>query len=145
MLITVIRRLLSPQLKQPPNRIRPLWLAGWPYVTAALLIGPFLPCGVSRDPGNIETVSICLQCLAGRRNLLPSFGIPFPWTLETVLPYPVFAANLKPSFIKSSFSASLVPHPSPKLTNSDSAGQLPTLCALQIHLLAYLLNDGKWG
>jgi len=40
--------------------------------------------------------------------------------------------------LQSSFSASLVPHPT-QPSASDSAGQSPTFCTLQIHLLTYLL------
>jgi len=43
----------------------------------------------------------------------PSFGIPFPWTFETVLPYPVFAANLKPSFTKQLFGLFSAPSQPP--------------------------------
>ena len=44
----------------------------------------------------------------------PSFGTLFPWTFETVLPYPVFATNLKPSFTKQLFGLLSAPsHPQP--------------------------------
>jgi len=45
--------------------------------------------------------------------------------------------------LQSSFSASLVPIP-PQPSASYSAGQSPTLCTLQIHLLTYLPNDSNF-
>jgi len=68
----------------------------------------------------------------------PVVKIPFPWIFETVLSYPVFAANSKPSFTKQLFSLLIAPsHPSP-------APQIRTVnrrhCALYkfIYLLTYL-------
>ena len=48
----------------------------------------------------LSPVSAQVSGLAVFLWLLPSFGIPFPWIFETVPLYPVFAANLKPSFTK---------------------------------------------
>jgi len=70
-----------------------------------------------------------------------SIAAPIIWNslvliFETVLPYPVFASNLKP-FTGQLFGLLSAPcHPQP--STSDSACQSPTLCALQIHLLTYL-------
>ena len=73
--------------------------------------------------------------------IIYSFGIPFPWIFETVLPYPVFAANLKPSLTNQLFGllsapSHLSPAPQIRLANRRH-------CALYkfFYLLTYLLTQ----
>ena len=63
----------------------------------------------------------------------------FPWISYSKQFYHILL-SLKPSFTKQLFG-SLVPHPTPPHpSTSASAGQWPTLCALQIHFLTYLIT-----
>ena len=83
-------------------------------------------------------VSTHVLGLAVFLQLLLSFGIPFPWIFETVLPYPVFAANLKPSFTKQLFGLLSAPShlsPAPQIRPVNRRH-----CALYkfIYLLNYL-------
>jgi len=68
-----------------------------------------------------------------------SYHLEFPSLGYSKQFYHILFSPPTQNLLQSSFSASLCPFP-PQPSASDSAGQSPTLCALQIHLLTYLLT-----
>jgi len=69
-----------------------------------------------------------------------SYHLEFPSPGYSKQFYHILFSPPTQNLLQSSFSASLVPPSHPQPIASDSAGQPPTLCALQIHLLTYLLT-----